>query len=82
MTLIPNARDWYKMASVQALIVIGSIQAVLGLLPPETLDAAISGTFTWRNLGNWASIAAAAVGAVGRVVDQHLSAPPAEEPKP
>ena len=78
MNLIPNAREWYKMISVQALVVIGSIQAVLALLPPETLTAVVDGTATWADIGKWASIAAAAVGAIGRVIDQNLgSEPPA-----
>lgn len=76
MNLIPNAREWYKMISVQMLILIGSIQAVVALLPQETLDAVIAGTFTYGDLGKWATIAAAAVGAIGRVIDQNLGTTP------
>ena len=76
MNLIPNAGAWYKMISVQALLVIGAIQAILGVLPAETLQSVIVGTFTWADIGKWTTIAAAAVGAVGRVIDQNLATTP------
>jgi hypothetical protein len=83
MNFIPNANQWWRMISVQMLLLIGAIQALLGVLPPETLSAVIVGTFTWADIGKWASIAAAAVGAIGRVIDQNLgTTPAAQEPKP
>jgi hypothetical protein len=78
MHLIHNAKSWYKMISVQMLMLIGSIQAVIALLPPETLAGVITGTFTLADAGKWATIAAAAVGAIGRVVDQNLGGTPTE----
>jgi steroid 5-alpha reductase family enzyme len=79
MNLIPNANQWWKMFSVQALLAIGVIQAILANLPPETLQSAIAGTFTVADIGKWASIALAIVGAIGRVIDQQLGATPPQQ---
>lgn len=76
MTLIPNAGCWYKMISVQALLFIGALQAILGVLPPEALAVVLYGEVTVATIGKWATIAAAAVGAVGRVIDQQLATTP------
>ncbi len=76
MNLIPNAGNWYKMISVQMLLVIGAIQAILGVLPEATLATVLYGDVTVATIGKWATIAAAAIGAVGRVIDQNLASTP------
>ncbi len=72
MNLIPNWRKWYRMFSVQALLVIGGIQGVAAVLSTETLAGVIPFTvsFTWGSLVASMTVTAAILGAVGRLVDQ------------
>lgn len=73
MKLIHNWREAWKMFSVQALIFIGAVQGILAVLSPEALAAAVPGTgVTWGSLGAAMTVAAAVIGAVGRIVDQGM----------
>ena len=84
MKLIPNASKWYRMFSVQALIVIAAIQSVVAAVPAEYLLQPVPGSssLTWHSLSFGLTLAAAVVGAVGRVVDQGGSVTPPTEPTP
>lgn len=71
MKLIGNWKRWYRMFSVQALVVIGALQGVLAALTPTALAAVIPGTaITWGGAGAALSVLVAIFGAVGRLVDQ------------
>lgn len=71
MKLIPEARRWWRMFSVQALLVIGALQGIVLALPPEALTQPALGTaMTWMELNTSLTIAAAVVGAIGRIVAQ------------
>jgi hypothetical protein len=72
MTLIPNWRKWYRMFSVQALLVIGAIQSVLMVVGAGALAGAMPflNGFTWGDFLSTLTIATAVLGAIGRVIDQ------------
>lgn len=76
MNLIPEASKWYKMFSVQALVFIMAVQAVLALIPPERAAAVVFGDWTWTKIGDALSFIVAALGAIGRVLDQGITAKP------
>jgi membrane protein YqaA with SNARE-associated domain len=76
MRLIDNWRQAWRMFSVQALAIIGAVQSVLLVLPPETLARPALGlAFTWSDFGTAVTIASAAFGAVGRLIDQPKANP-------
>lgn len=64
MKLIPNWRRAWRMLSVQAFALAGSLQLLWLELPPE-VKAELPAT-----LVHWVTLAVAVFGAVGRVVDQ------------
>lgn len=64
MRLIPNWKRAWRMFSVQAMTLAGSIQAAWALFP-EDLKATLP-----TNLVHWASVALLVAGIVGRMVDQ------------
>lgn len=71
MTLIENWRKAYKMFSVQALAVIAAAQAILAVVPADKLALHVPFTGTsYAELLVGLSIAAAVLGAVGRLIDQ------------
>jgi hypothetical protein len=72
MKLIDEARKWYRMFSVQALIFIGAVQGIAMAVPAATLAGRVPfmGEFTWNDLNVALTITAAALGAVGRLIDQ------------
>lgn len=72
MKFVDEAQHWYKMFSVQALLVIAAVQSVLVVLPPATAAAVICYGVTWRNLGVALTVTAAVLGAVGRLIDQEF----------
>jgi membrane protein YqaA with SNARE-associated domain len=74
--LIGNWRSAWRMFSVQALAIIGAVQSVLLVVPPELLARPMLGlAFTWSDFGTAISIAAAAFGAAGRLIDQPKVSP-------
>jgi hypothetical protein len=72
MKLIPNAHKWWQMHSVRALAFIGAVQSVLLVVPPSKLALPIlSGhAFTWGDFGFAMTVAAAVIGAIGRLIAQ------------
>lgn len=72
MKLIPNWRSSWRWVSTQALLFIGAIQTIAVVIPHPISMQVLTG----------ATIAAAVVGAVGRVVDQgpREAEPDAHEP--
>lgn len=71
MNLIPNWRSAWRMFSVQALAIIGAVQSVLLVFPPEMLARPALGlAFTWSDMGVAVTIASAVFGALGRLIDQ------------
>lgn len=78
MKLIPEWRKAYKMFSVQALAVIAALQMAAAGAPGGLMALhvpALTGV-TWADLLGWLTFAAAALGAVGRLVDQGTKAAP------
>lgn len=75
MKLIPEARSWYRMFSVQALAFVAAMQGVLAVVPAELLLSHVpfAAAFTWRDVGVALTILAAVLGAIGRVVDQGVA---------
>lgn len=69
MKLIPNWRQSLRMYSTQALIVIGGLQSILLALRPESPVPFFPET-TWADVGYVLTVIVAALGALGRVIDQ------------
>lgn len=72
MKLIDEAGKWYRMFSVQMLVLIGALQSVLVVLTPEQAAQFVPfmGTLTWHSLGVSLTVVAAILGAVGRLIKQ------------
>lgn len=72
MNLVPEAKKWYRLFSVQALIIIGAVQSILIVLSPATLGGHIPflAAYTWQDAVAVMTIIAAVLGAVGRLIDQ------------
>lgn len=70
MKLIPQARKWYRMFSVQALGLIAAIQTMMSQFPPEWLAHPIPWFGTWHALGTLCTGVVAVAGLFGRLVDQ------------
>lgn len=71
MELIENWRDGWRMFSVQALAFIAAVQSVLVVLPPDAMQARVPFVdVTWHELAVALTIAAALIGAIGRLVKQ------------
>lgn len=82
MQLIDNWREWYRMYSSQALIVIATIQAALLGLPQAWLQAHIPFTgVAYFDVLVALSLFGAALGQLGRLVKQPdlVREPPALE---
>ncbi len=76
MHLIKNWRQAWRMYSMQALTIIATLQGMLAALPASTLESVIFGTpYTWLQAMVALSIAAAVLGALGRVIDQPSTQP-------
>jgi hypothetical protein len=77
--LVPEARQWYRLFTVQGLAVIGAIQSVMLVVPVEWLRAMMPVVgITWADFGRSLTIAAAAFTAIGRLIQQPL---PGREPE-
>lgn len=72
MKLIDEARSWYKMFSVQALIVIGAVQATAAVLSADTMAGHIpfASGFTWNDLVAAVTVTGVVLGLIGRLVSQ------------
>lgn len=69
--LIPEARQWYRLFTVQGLAVIGAIQSVMLVVPVEWLQAMMPVVgITWADFGRSLTIAAAVFTAIGRLIQQ------------
>lgn len=81
MKLIENARYWYKMFSVQMLLLIAMLQGIVVALPPTMLDAQapFTGGMTYRDVNVFLTIAVAVIGGIGRLVQQSSLTPPSGE---
>lgn len=64
MKLIENWRKWWRMFSVQAMLIATAIQAAWVHIPPEMAATIPEG---WVR---WATIALLVLGAVGRLIEQ------------
>jgi hypothetical protein len=74
---IAEAKQWYKMVSVQMLALVAFIQGVLFVLPGSALEARVPFVeLTWRDMGVALTVAAAVIGGVGRLIDQQIASPP------
>lgn len=84
MKLIDNWRDAPRMISVRALALIAAVQSVLAVVPNDYLDLVVPFTAatTWRGLAVALTIAAAAIGAIGRLIDQSIATDPAPPEPP
>lgn len=74
LKLVENWRQWYRMLSVQMLLVIGGVQGILAVLSPQQTMRIVpfAATMTWADLGTALTVIAAAIGFIGRFVDQNL----------
>lgn len=83
MKLIDNWQRWYRMFSVQMLLLAGAIQSVLAVLTPEQAAGIVPFTTatTWAGLGAGVTIVVAVLGAVGRLVDQGAVVDPSKAPQ-
>lgn len=72
MQLVPEAKKFYRMFSIQALIIIGAVQSILIVLSPTTLGGHIPflAAYTWQDAMAVMTIFTAVLGAIGRLVDQ------------
>lgn len=72
MKLIDEAGKWYRMFSVQMLVLVGAVQSVLMVLTPEQAAQLVPfmGTMTWHSLGVALTVGAAILGAIGRLIKQ------------
>lgn len=78
MKLVAEAKQWYRMFSVQMLALVAFIQGVLFVLPGSALDARVPFIeLTWRDVGVALTVAAAVIGGIGRLIDQQIAEPPA-----
>lgn len=78
--LVPEARQWYRLFTVQGLAAITAIQSVMMVVPVEWLRALMPLIgISWADFGRSLTIAAAAFTALGRLIQQPL---PGREPEP
>jgi len=80
MKLVWNWRRWYRMFCIQGLALIAAIQSVLLVIPADKAQSIVPFTtaLTWSNLGFGLTIAAAALSALGRLIDQGTVTKPPE----
>jgi hypothetical protein len=75
MKLIPQARKWYRMFSVQALMLIGAIEAtaqgVAAIYGQKMLDVAIPLlNVTGSEIARFCALLGVLAGVAGRLIDQ------------
>jgi len=78
MKLIEDWRRAWRLFSMQALLIIAALQGILAALPQTALDTPLPGapSVTWGSLLVACSVAAAIIGALGRLIDQTPAVPP------
>lgn len=64
MNLIPEVKSWWRMFSVQAMVLAGAVQAAWVAVPPEWQAQVPS---DWLR---WGTMVLMVLGVAGRLIDQ------------